>query len=72
MSDEEEARERRRRQMEQDVFGMSLMDLGFGGLRDPSPVIQSKLDANDEDAAAAEPDVENDHDDGDEKVLPSQ
>ena len=72
MSDEEEVRERKRRQMEQDVFGLGLVDLGFGGLRDPSPVAQNKLEANDDDVAAVEPDPDNDHDDGEEKVLPSQ
>lgn len=37
MSDEE-GKERKRGEMEQDLFGFGLMDLGFGGL-DPGPAL---------------------------------
>jgi len=74
--DEEEVQERIRMQrQEPELFG--LMDIGDGHLRDPSPVTQSKLDAHEDEAAAAEPEdktsqLEIDQDDGDERALPSQ
>ena len=52
----------------EEVFDFGLMDLGFEGM---DPVAGSnKLDGNDDEAAALDPD--NDADDGEEKLPPSQ